>query len=50
MVLGLICERMLEMFGWNLPIECELKLLLTVLCGIVLLDEWPLRNVAVSSW
>jgi len=50
MVLGLLCERVFELPVGHLPIDRKLTLLLTVLRGILLLDEWPLRNVAMSSW
>ncbi len=49
-ILGLVCEHVLELFGGHVPIEHELKLLLTVPRGILLLDERPLRKVSMSSW
>ncbi len=49
-VLGFICEHVLELFGGHVPIEHELKLMLSMPRGILLLDEWPLRNVAMPSW
>ncbi len=49
-VLDRVCEHVLELLGGHLSIEHELRLLLTLLCGIVLLDERPLRNVAMPSW
>jgi hypothetical protein len=49
MVLGLICERMLELRGGHLPADCELKLLLTMPRGIVVLGQWALGAVAMPS-
>ena len=49
-ILGLFCNHVLELFGGHIPIDCELKPLLSMPRGIVLLDEWPLRNVAMPSW
>ncbi len=49
-ILGLICEHVLKLFGGHLPIERELKLLLSMPHRVVLLNEWPLSNVAMSSW
>ena len=49
-ILGLICEHVLELFGGHVPIEHELKLLLRMPRGILLLDDWPLRKVAMPSW
>jgi hypothetical protein len=49
-VLGLICEHVLELLGGHVPVEHELKLLLSMPRGILLLDEWPLRKDAMPSW
>ena len=49
-ILGLICNHVLHVFGGHLPIERKLKLLPTVPRGILLLDEWAHRIVAMSSW
>ncbi len=49
-ILRLICEHVLELFGGHVPIEHELKRMLIVPRWILLLDEWPLRKVAMPSW
>jgi hypothetical protein len=41
---------MLELRGGHLPADYELKLLLTMPRGIVLLGEWALGAVAMPSW
>ena len=43
-------EYVLGLFSGHVPIERELKLLLTVLCGLLLLNKWPCHTVTVPGW
>ena len=43
-------EYVLGLFSGHVPIERELKPLFALHRGIILLDEWPLGAIAMSSW